>query len=210
MIIAKAGAQTQKELIPAGNYVARCYRMIHIGTNFSETWQKNIDQIRITWELPTETRVFNEDKGEQPFVIDRQYTLSLHEKATLRKDLESWRGKGFNDEELKGFDLTDVMGTYCMLNIIHKEASNGNTYSNIGSIAALPKGMNKPEAVNKDVIFDYDNYFDMDFIDALPDFIREPLRGSIEYKDKILQLEGKSHDKAAGVAVEYEDDLPFD
>ena len=31
-INATSGGSTQRELIPAGNYIARCYKMIHIGT----------------------------------------------------------------------------------------------------------------------------------------------------------------------------------
>lgn len=46
-------------------------------------------------ELPTELRVFSEKKGEQPLVIDKEYTLSMAEKSNLRKDLKLWRGKEF-------------------------------------------------------------------------------------------------------------------
>jgi len=38
-------------------------------------------------------------------MISKRYTMSLGEQSTLRKDLESWRGKKFTPEELQGFDL---------------------------------------------------------------------------------------------------------
>src|SRR4051812_29825095 len=45
----------QRELIPAGNYPARCYQMIQIGTVeelvMGET--KVLNKVRIGWELPT-------------------------------------------------------------------------------------------------------------------------------------------------------------
>ena len=39
------------------------------------------------------------------FDVARVYTLCLHERAALRKDLESWRGRKFTEQELDGFDL---------------------------------------------------------------------------------------------------------
>jgi hypothetical protein len=59
----------------------------------------------ITWELPTELEVFHEEKGEEPYVVSKTYTLSMHEKATLRRDLESWRGQGFTEKEAEAFIL---------------------------------------------------------------------------------------------------------
>jgi hypothetical protein len=66
-------------------------------------------KIRLTFELPTELKVFDEEKGEQPTVLGKKYTLSLSEKAFLRKDLESRRGKQFTEEEMKGFDIAKLV-----------------------------------------------------------------------------------------------------
>src|SRR3990167_3685661 len=49
-----------------------------------------------------------ETADEGPFAgnrmtISKFYTLSLSEKANLRKDLEGWRGKSFTESELEGF-----------------------------------------------------------------------------------------------------------
>ena len=98
---------TQRELIPSGNYIARCYKMVEIGTVKTE-WQgqeKELKKARFYWELPNEMRVFNPEKGEQPLSIDKEYTMSMGDKATLRKDLESWRGKAFTDVEATSFDV---------------------------------------------------------------------------------------------------------
>lgn len=144
-----------RELIPAGNYIARCYQMIHIGT-VMESFQgenKLMNKVRIGWELPTETKVFKEENGEQPFVISQEYTLSMHEKSTLRKMLASWRGKDFTEEQSKSFDITTLIGVPCMLNIIHKPSKDGTKmYQAIGSISPMPKGIQCPEQVNKTAI----------------------------------------------------------
>jgi len=91
-ITAKKSETLERELIEAGNYVARCYRMVEIGTCDEEFLgvKKQMHKVRIGWELPTELKIFNPEKGEQPCVIDKEYTLSLADKANLKKDLQSW------------------------------------------------------------------------------------------------------------------------
>src|SRR5688572_24954203 len=88
------------ELVPAGNHIARCFQMIEIGTMTEEVMgkPKKLYKVRVTWELPAEQKVFDEAKGSQPFSISKKYTLSMHEKSNMRKDLESWRGKGFTED----------------------------------------------------------------------------------------------------------------
>ena len=112
MAILATTTATQRELIPAGNYLARCYQMIEIGTvrEIILGEEKVLKKVRIGWELPTEKRVFNEEKGEQPFVISKEFTLSMHEKSSLRGMLKSWRGKDFTEDEAKAFDITNLIG----------------------------------------------------------------------------------------------------
>ena len=105
-IIAKT-AGTSFELVPSGNHVARCYSMVEIGTvthDYMGT-PKSLHKVRVSWELPFKKKVFDPSKGEQPFSIHKEYTLSMHEKSNLRHDLESWRGKGFSEAEAKAFGV---------------------------------------------------------------------------------------------------------
>ena len=173
-----------KELIPAGNYIARCYQMLQIG-HVKEVIQgevKTLNKVRIGWELPTETKVFSQEKGEQPFVISEEYTLSMHEKSNLRKVLASWRGKEFSEEEAKKFDISKLLGKPCMLNIIHKPSKDGSKeYEEIGSISPLPKGFECPAPVNAYQILDYEN-FDFDVLNKLPDFLKTMVQSSQEFK----------------------------
>jgi len=182
--------QTSIEIIPAGSYPARCYSMIHIGTieeTFNgETKQRN--KVRITWELPTELLVFNEDKGEQPRVIAKEFTLSLHEKSTLRAFLESWRGKSFTDKEAQSFDVTNLLGVPCLLSITHKTSGNGKTYANIASVSMLPKGMDCPDQVNDKQELTYSD-FKQELYDSFPDFIKEKIQSSLEFKQLNNQVD---------------------
>jgi hypothetical protein len=138
---------------PAGSYTARCIQLIDLGTQVVD-WQgqaKHQRKVLVTWEIiDDETR--REDGT--PFTISKRYTQSLHEKAGLRKDLASWRGRDFTPEELRGFNLESVLGQPCLLNVIHEVKPDGKTFANIASLMKLPRGMVAPVATEPLVHFD--------------------------------------------------------
>lgn len=208
MILATTNSQP-RELTPAGNYIARCYQMIHIGT-VTETIMgetKLLNKVRIGWELPTELKVFNPEKGEQPRVISKEYTLSLGDKANLRKMLASWRGQDFTGEEAKSFDITKLLGKTCMLNIIHKPSKKdpSKIYEEIGSVSPVPKGMKCPEQYNPTLVLSYDD-FNYTVYEALPDFIKDKVKSSEEFK----AMQNPQATEVNGHFDNYsEDDLPF-
>jgi hypothetical protein len=204
MAIYATNTGIKRELIPAGNYIGRCYQMIHIGT-VQESYMgepKQFNKVRIGWELPTERRVFREENGEQPFVISKEFTLSMNEKSNLRKMLASWRGKDFSEDEAKKFDITKLLGIPCMINIIHKPKATDPTtvYEQIASVTPIPKGMNVPEQENKNMVLSYDG-FDWAVFEALPDFIKDKIKGSIEFA-KMQEPNHVSNNEPV-------DDLPF-
>lgn len=184
-IIAKSTGSTQRELIPAGLYPARCYQMIHVGSVDENIMGdvKHLNKVRIGWELPTELRVFNAEKGEQPIVISKDFTLSMHEKSALRIALKSWRSKDFTEEEAAAFDITKLLGVPCMLNIIHKPSKKDPTkiYEEISGISPLPKGMTCPPQVNPTQELSYDNWNE-ELFNSMPDFIKDKIKSSDEYK----------------------------
>lgn len=198
------------KIVEAGTYAARCYSMIEIGTVETEFngEKKKLRRVSITWELPTEKAVFHSEKGEEPFVISKMYTLSMHEKASLRKDLESWRGKGFTEEEAKRFDITKLLGVPCMLSVIHKPGKNDptKTYATVSSLSRLPKGMECPEQINKSRILSYES-FDWDVFDSLSDYMKDQIKSSDEFKS--LQSPNETIDTQPEFTPDPADDLPF-
>ena len=212
MAINATNKGVKRELIPAGNYVARCYSMIEIGT-VKESFQgdeKTLHKVRIGWELPTELKVFNEEKGEQPCVISKEYTLSMNEKATLRKMLASWRGKDFTEAEAKSFDITKLLGVACMLNIIEKPGTKDPSvvYNEIASVSPMIKGMQCPAQVNPTFVISYDK-FDFEKYESLPDFIKDKMKTSEEFRK--MQQPSATHltstnDSEAGID---NNELPF-
>ena len=99
--------------VEPGSHLARCYRIIDLGTQQDE-WQgetKHFRKVMIEWEVPAET--IEIDGIQKPLTISRWYTASLGKKANLRRNLEGWRNKAFTDEELAGFDLKNVLTKPC-------------------------------------------------------------------------------------------------
>jgi len=212
MITVSANERKPRELVPAGSHTARCFKMIHIGTveDMYEGKPRVQNKVRITFEVLDEFRVFKEEDGEQPMLIDKEYTVSFHENANLRRDLENWRGKGFSPEELEGFDITKLIGAYAMISITHMKTKKGVPYAGITSISGLPKGLAKPKPVSDNFIFDYNENFSTEAVEEFPDFIKDKIKASREYEERINQLEGKEEEKKqAVVKEEAEEELPF-
>lgn len=173
-IIAKASPS----FIPApeGQFAAVCADVVDLGMITTE-WngsKRTAHKIRVVFLIEE----FTDDN--RPFTVSQLFTLSLSEKANLRKFLESWRGKAFTPAELSdGFDVEKLIGANAVVQVVH--ATKGDkVYANIQTIMKPMKGMN---AV------------------AIPqDYVRA--------KDRAPE-EGKSFDQIKREVEEEDDDLPF-
>jgi hypothetical protein len=202
--------------VPAGLHLARCYRIIDTGTQLSEYdgTQKLQRKISLYWELHGKDDDGNSlvtDKGE-PLAIFKNYTLSWHEKASLRIDLQNWRNKPFTEVEMKKFDLSTILGAWCMLTVVPRPGKTGKTYSNVKGVAPVPsiiKQAGLPDGVNPT----------KEFRLAEPDYelfetFGKGLKARIESSPEWKALQGK---KPAPTPVkapssgfdDMEDDLPF-
>lgn len=137
------------EQAPAGTHVARCIRLIDIGTQFGEFQGKPnaLRKVVVTWELPNELMTEGDFAGK-PFLVNKWYTASLGEKANLRKDLVNWRGREFTDDELKGFEAKKILGTTCMLSL----TPNDKGKVRVTGVMKLPKGSEAPPQDRKSVV----------------------------------------------------------
>ncbi|MGE5436587.1 MAG: phage replication initiation protein, NGO0469 family [Syntrophothermus sp.] len=180
-LIAKSEGNTQIELLPEGVHTAVCTQLIDLGVQYSEKFDKSARKVLITWELPNET--FETQEGEtKNRMVWKEYTLSLGDKANLRKDLQAWRGKAFTEDELKGFDLNNILGVGCQIQIIHTKKGD-NTYANIASIMGLPKGM-QMDKPNNLLSFDLDDNNDYAVkFDGFPQWIKDKIFASTTWKE---------------------------
>ena len=137
---ASSGDGTTFEPAPAGVHAATCVDVVDLGI-VDVTWKgvtKQQHKVRVAWQIAE-----NREDGK-PFMVFRRYTLSLHEKAALRKDLESWRGQAFTAEESRSFDVEPMIGRGCLLNVTHNVVED-KTFANVVGVMPLPKGMTAPE-----------------------------------------------------------------
>ena len=209
-IIASAGNTTEFELVPAGVYLARCYKMIDIGTQqvaSKKFGTKEIRQVILSWELLQDDdggKVAMEDG--RPFSISKTYTLSMNSKANLRKDLDSWRGVPFKDEEAEGFDITKLLDKFCKLQVVHN-ISDDKTYANLGTIMNTKKAV---EGVNEIAGFSISDP-DMEVFGKLPEWLQTKIKESNEWTDD----NGDDVNAAPGQSAPVDDneikltDLPF-
>jgi hypothetical protein len=180
------GSNAPKKVCPSGSHVARCYGMIELGTVKSEYLGevKHLHKVIIDFELPLETSVFKEGEPEKPFIISKEYTLSFHEKSTLRAHLSSWRGKPFTDSEAANFDITKLVGVPAMVNVIHRASADGTkTYANIASISPMPKGLQCPDQINPSRILSFSSW-NQELFMTLPEWLADKISLTPEYKAK--------------------------
>jgi hypothetical protein len=197
---ASEGGNGSFEQPPVGTYAARCVRLIDLGTQHGEYEGKATvrNQVLVSWELPTELMQNGEFSGK-PFMVSRFYTNSLGEKANLRKDLEAWRGRAFNGEELDGFDLMNILGKACMLSLIHDRDR-----TKVSGVMALPKGMSVPEAINPLLSFWIEEWDDGVF-NGLSNGVKEIIMKSDEYKARAKNAPKSAVQSLATMA----EDIPF-
>lgn len=212
---ATAGNGTAFRRVPMGVHVARCVKLIDLGTQPVEFQgeTKMQHKLQVTWEVlgDDDAGVPMTSDDNEPLQISKRYTLSLHAKARLRADLEAWRGKPFEDGELKGFDVSKLLGAYCMLNIVHSTQGE-KTYANVSSITPLPRQMPKPASTTPLVSFNLDEP-DMAVFGAFHEKLQATIQNSDEWKARTSKITGqpKEAPKAApGTAFDDMDsDIPF-
>lgn len=195
------------QLAPAGAHPARCIHVIDLGTQHDTYMGKPKIQrkVRIGWELVNEKAVFIEEKGEESFMIGQDYTMSLGEKANLRHMLESWRGKPFTADELKGFNLNVLLGKSCLVNVIHKKSiATKRDYAQVTSVVPLPKGMQCAKPSLPKVSYEIEDG-ENDAFSALPEWIQDKIKASQEFKGENTSEEPRQQ---SGPEPD-EDEIPF-
>ncbi len=195
--------------VPAGTWPAICYQFIDLGTQTitwkGETQEKH--QVRIAWELHDEECVMRDGpKAGQPMMIQQTYTWSMHEKATLRKTLEAWRGAKFTDRQIEEFDVKNLIGQPCLLSVIHADKGD-KIYANVGGITKPPKGMMFPSMVNKPIYLALTpDEFDRQVFEKLPDRLKDKIKDSPEYNRLVS---GPRDSAPSNYERVLEDEIPF-
>ena len=205
------------ESTPVGSHLARCYRIVDLGTQKSEYQGqvKYLHKVMLGWEI----HGVNDDgtpikmKDGRPFAMFKNYTLSWSDKATLRIDLQAWRGRPFTAEEMRRFDLKTILGAWCMLNVIERQGNDGKMYVNVANISPVPamiKQAGLPAAVNKNEMF---NLAEPDWVmfETFSDNLKKKIINSPEFEKHKAKGQNTTVAPTTAPAPDLgdDDDIPF-
>jgi hypothetical protein len=141
-IIAKESGNGTKYRHPEGVFAATCIDVIDLG-EVKTTFK---DKDKVVHKVVIRFWAGERNEEQEPLYIGERFTLSLSERANLRKFLDAWRGRAFTEEELEqGFDLEKLLGVGAYVQVTHRKGNDGNTYANITSAMRLPQGVTPPE-----------------------------------------------------------------
>ena len=208
------GGGSDFDPVPEGSHPAVCDMFVDFG--LQETTGKYAGKIQhkvyLRWQIPSLRLNYEKDgqKVEGPMSIGSTYTLSLHEKAALRKLLTQWRGRAFTQEELRKFDVTTVVGAPCLISVSHNPKQDGGVYANVDGAIKIPAGMEPPVLEGETIIYDQDN---QGTYEQLRPWMQEKLKGT-----KTAQEADKANDPDAwrdkvdngqSNYDDLDDDIPF-
>jgi hypothetical protein len=212
MSLTVSSGESDYEVVPAGQHLAVCYRLVDAGTR-EEQYKDNPPKKRhvlfVYWELP-EVKM-----GDgRPFTISKKYTLTLNENGTLFKDLKTWRGKSFTQEELKGFDLLNVLGVSALLEVEHSDEGKAR----VVSVFKPDGGAKKTDTENEQQAFDIDEYAKGDpkmieIFGSFPEWMQGMIEESFEVSAAMKQSSNSASTPSGGLD-EFkkelsEDEIPF-
>lgn len=158
-----------------GTYAAVCFKVVDLGVQeiVFQGKKKHMPKMIIGWEIDEKM------KDGRPFVVNKLYTKSMAETANLRKDLESWRGKGFSEDEISLFNESKILGKGCLLTLVESEDGK---YVNIKTVTGLPKGMQAPDQINPNVVLSlHPDEFNQSVFDGLHDKLKAKIMLSPEW-----------------------------
>lgn len=148
---ATKGGDGHFERAPAGNHPAVLIGLIDMGT------QENNYQGNVTWQHRAYFvyELVLEQMKTAPgrhHILATDLTVSMNEKAKLRKWIEARTGKQIPDGV--EYDISQELGQPVLLNVV----LNKDGYPKIESVGSIPKGMTVPAPQNKPVTMTLDEF----------------------------------------------------
>ena len=195
-LMSKAKSGVRPPLIPEDTYHAVCYGVVDLGTQ--ETIFGAKQKVIIFWELPDERMDVVDQDGEKiskPRVISNRYTNSIHEKATLGQLLTSWQGRPFTQEERDDFDLFRMIGTNCLLGIVHNKVGD-DVYANVGMVVKLMKGQEIKKPENPMLRYSIQDN-GLDIPEGIYDWVKDIIKKSAEHRGTTIPNDSQTQSEGS-------------
>lgn len=196
-----------------GTYMGTCIKFVDLGTQQREYMgeKKIAHEVMVTWELTDELM-----SDGKPFAMSKFYTWSMHEKANLRKDLESWRGKGFEPQDFDGdaaFNTRKLLGQPAMIGVMEFTKKNGEKGAKVDSVSKPMRGLTASKPVNPIIYFSLEpDEFDQAVYDNFSDGLKNLISKSPEFA--ALKKSGNrpvqnNQNEGLNAGADLDDDIPF-
>ena len=200
MIISEGKKKEDREPVPEGLHLAVCGGVVDLGTQYSQRFNHSRRQVLLWFEFADfDIEIDGEDL---PRVISRTFTASLHAKANLRPFLETWRGQKFTAKELQGFELKNLLGAGCQVQIMHsKSQATGRVYADLHACLPLAARQKAAKVRGNELWFDFDEQKageTPDIQDEIPSWIKDKIMAAEEFSQLLhgpADLELKSEDE---------------
>jgi hypothetical protein len=178
------------EPLAVGTYPARLVQVIDLGVQTRKPY-KGVDKppiqmIRCTYELVTEfmKKEDGTDDTTKPRWISEDfpfYPLSADRAKSTQRYL------ALDPSQHMEGDWEKLLGQAVALTVVHnpKKDDPSIVYDNIGSTSPIMKGMDVAPLVNEGVVFSLDNP-DLELFASFPEFLRERIKGNLEYDGSAL------------------------
>jgi hypothetical protein len=182
----------EQPLTPVDNYPCRVVQVIDLGLQDGGEWKGEkkppVNKLYVTYEM---VDLFMLDKdGKEVEDKPRWVSEDLNmfgpqaDKAKCNQ-----RYTAIDPALVHDYNWAELVNSPCYVMISHKEYK-GKTYANVGTVTPYITSKRNPELVelqNPTKVFDLDNP-DMEVFEALPEWLRDKIKGNLEFKGSPLDL----------------------
>ena len=108
----------------------------------------------------------------------------LHTRAALRTDIETWRGREFTPNELRGFQLKSVLGEWALISVVNAMDQAGQDCTGIAAIMPVPPEVKQAglPAGHNELKFFYCAAPDIELFESFSESLKAKIRKSPEWQ----------------------------
>lgn len=154
--ITARGSESKFKPHPDGQFVGQCVDTVDLGEHV-HTFAGDESYLEHRCAMVFRTGEVNAETGDY-IDVNKEFTVSMGDRANLRKFLEQWRGRPYTAEQIKaGVPLDKLTGNHALLTIAQKPNKAGTRiYAEITACVGIPKQMASSTT-------DYPNYTRAEF-----------------------------------------------
>lgn len=188
------GGKFKRELLEAGTYPARLVGVADLGLQYRRPYQgkekEPINELMLTYEFSDEfiKGADGEEQSDKPRFLSE--IIPFHNLGA-EKAKSTQRYKALDPDVALDGDWSRLLGTPCSVTLIlntYKKDGVEKTVEKIVGISAMRKkdAEKLPELVNTPKFFNLD-VPDLDVFNSFPDWIKEKIKGNLNYKGSSLE-----------------------